>query len=285
MFALGYAVVARWWEQALHWEREAVWPRRLHQIAGGNAGTELERWRIVGRDSVVFPEVVAVADALLDPALAELAWQDSGAGQPRPLPADGAFCRRLGERVGRGWLGPLAATDYGGPLTSWMGAVIRIRRGAGGPPGYGNDPWWLRQEHQPASMAAQLRVLSKERSAPGSGTTWRSAVPAEQRARITSLVNDAEEQLTQLRGAQYGKTADAAQQLLGNLGHAATLIEQAVRETAAAALGAGMALEDLAHWARLPTDVLAEALPDHRKRQPEKSGERVSGGRQGVHGP
>ncbi|WP_372236752.1 DNA-binding protein [Streptomyces sp. MNU77] len=285
VFALGYAVVARWWEQALHWEREAVWPRRLHQIAGGNAGTELERWRIVGRDSVVFPEVVAVADALLDPALAELAWQDSGAGQPRPLPADGAFCRRLGERVGRGWLGPLAATDYGGPLTSWMGAVIRIRRGAGGPPGYGNDPWWLRQEHQPASMAAQLRVLSKERSAPGSGTTWRSAVPAEQRARITSLVNDAEEQLTQLRGAQYGKTADAAQQLLGNLGHAATLIEQAVRETAAAALGAGMALEDLAHWARLPTDVLAEALPDHRKRQPEKSGERVSGGRQGVHGP
>ncbi|MGY3783767.1 hypothetical protein [Streptomyces antibioticus] len=269
-FALAHAVVARWWEQALSWEREVIWPRRLHQVAGGNAGTELERWRIVGRDAVVFPEVVAVADALLDPVMAELAWPDSGAGQPRPLPADGAFCRRLGERVGRGWLGPLAATDYGGPLTSWMGAVIRIRRGAGGPPGYGNDPWWLRQEHQPESMAAQLRVLSEERSAPGSGTTWRSAVSAEQRARITSLVNDAEEQLTQLRGAQYGKTADAAQQLLGNLGHAATLIEQAVRETAAAALGAGMVLEDLARWARLLTDVLAEALPDHRKRQPGK---------------
>lgn len=266
VFALAYAVVARWWEQALHWEREVIWPRRLHQVAGGNAGTELERWRIVGRDAAVFPEVVAVADALLDPAMAELAWTDSGAGQPRPLPADGAFCHRLGERVGRGWLGPLAATDYGGPLTSWMGAVIRIRRGAGGPPGYGNDPWWLRQEHSPATMAGQLRVLSKERSAPGSGTTWRSTVPAEQRALITSLVNDAEEQLTQLRGAQYGKTADAAQQLLGNLGHAATLIEQAVQETAAAALAAGMALDDLARWARLPADVLAEALPAHRKR-------------------
>lgn len=149
-----------------------------------------------------------------------------------------------------------------------MGAVIRIRRGAGGPPGYANDPWWLRQEHEPATMAAQLRVLSKERSAPGSGTTWRSTVPAEQRALITSLVNDAEEQLTQLRGAQYGKTADAAQQLLGNLGHAATLIDQAVRETAAAALAAGMALEDLARWARLPAEVLAEALADHRNEQP-----------------
>lgn len=270
VFALAHAVVARWWEQALHWERETIWPRRLHQVADGNAGTDLERWRIVGRDAAIFPDIVAVADALLDPAMAELAWRDSGAGQPRLLPADGAFCRRLGERVGRGWLGPLAATDYGGPLTSWMGAVIRLRRGAGGPPGYGNDPWWLRQEHQPASMATQLRVLSKKRSSPGSGTTWRSTVPAEQRALITSLVNDAEEQLTQLRGAQYGKTADAAQQLLGNLGHAATLIDQAIRETAAAALTVGVALEDLARWARLPAGALAEALAAHRNERPGK---------------
>lgn len=151
-----------------------------------------------------------------------------------------------------------------------MGAVIRLRRGAGGPPGYGNDPWWLRQEHQPASMATQLRVLSKKRSSPGSGTTWRSTVPAEQRALITSLVNDAEEQLTQLRGAQYGKTADAAQQLLGNLGHAATLIDQAIRETAAAALTVGVALEDLARWARLPAGALAEALAAHRNERPGK---------------
>ncbi|WEP00522.1 hypothetical protein A6P39_040610 [Streptomyces sp. FXJ1.172] len=33
---------------------------------GGNAGTGLERWRIVGRDAVVFSEVVAAADALVD---------------------------------------------------------------------------------------------------------------------------------------------------------------------------------------------------------------------------
>ncbi|WP_435862424.1 DNA-binding protein [Streptomyces phaeochromogenes] len=202
VFALAHAVVARWWEQALQWEREKVWPRRLHQVAGSNAGADLERWRIVGRDVVVFPEVVAVADALLDPAMAQLAWTDSGAGRPRPLPADGAFCRRLGERVGREWLGPLAATDYGGPLTSWMGAVIRIRRGAGGPPGYDNDPWWLRQENQPSSMAGQLRVLGKEKKAPGSGRMWRASVPAEQRAQITSLVDGAQEQLIQLRGAQ-----------------------------------------------------------------------------------
>ncbi|MEW2574358.1 hypothetical protein [Streptomyces sp. NPDC047070] len=45
-----------------NWEHEAVWPRRLHQVAGSNTGTELERWRIVGRDAVTFPEVMAVAE-------------------------------------------------------------------------------------------------------------------------------------------------------------------------------------------------------------------------------
>ncbi|MFE4824673.1 DNA-binding protein [Streptomyces sp. NPDC056704] len=260
VFALAYAVVARWWEQALHWEREALWPRRLHQVAGGNAGGDLERWRIVGRDAVVFPDVVAVADALLDPAMAQRAWLDSGAGRPRALPADGAFCRRLGERVGRKWLGPLAATDYGGRLTSWMGSVIRLRRGAGGPPGYDNDPWWLRQEHQPATMAGQLRVLGKEKKAPGSGRMWRAAVPAEQRTLITRAIESAEEQLLQLRGAQTGPTADVARQLLRSLRHSADLIENAWKRTALVAANAGMPLEEVAQWADMSPDALVNML-------------------------
>ncbi|MDG5808849.1 DNA-binding protein [Streptomyces ossamyceticus] len=260
VFALAHAVVARWWEQALTWERETIWPRRLHQVAGGNAGTELERWRIVGRDAVVFPEVVAVADALLDPAMAQLAWTDSGAGQPRPLPADGAFCRRLGERVDRPWLGPLAATDYGGPLTSWMGSVIRLRRGTGGPPGYDNDPWWLRQENQSATMAGQLRVLGKEKKAPGSGRMWRATVSAEQRALITRAIEGAEEQLLQLRRVQTGPTADVARQLLRNLRHSATLIENAWKRTALAAANAGMPLEEVAQWAGMSADALTNML-------------------------
>ncbi|MFC9916033.1 DNA-binding protein [Streptomyces sp. NPDC127197] len=260
VFALAQAVVARWWEKALHWERETIWPRRLHQVAGGDAGDDLERWRIVGRDAVVFPEVVAVADALLDPAMAQLVWRDSGAGRPRALPADGMFCRRLGERVGRQWLGPLAATDYGGPLTSWMGAVIRLRRGAGGPPGYDNDPWWLRQEHQSATMAGQLRVLGKEKKAPGSGRMWRAAVPAEQRTLITRTIESAEEQLLQLRGVQTGPTADVARQLLRTLRHSAGLIENAWKRTALAAANAGVPLEEVAQWAGMSADALRKVL-------------------------
>ncbi|MDX3588934.1 TniQ family protein [Streptomyces europaeiscabiei] len=260
VFALAHAVVARWWEQAFHWERETIWPRRLHQVAGGNAGTDLERWRIVGRDAVVFPEVVAVADALLDPAMAQLAWTDSGAGQPRALTADGMFCRRLGQRVAREWLGPLAATDYGGPLTSFMGAVIRLRRGAGGPPGYDNDPWWLRQEHQSATMAGQLRVLGKEKKAPGSGRMWRAVVPAEQRTLITRAIESAEEQLLQLRGAQTGPTADVARQLLRSLRHSADLIDNAWKRTALAAVNAGIPLEEVARWADMTPDSLLDIL-------------------------
>ncbi|MFD6028541.1 DNA-binding protein [Streptomyces griseoluteus] len=260
VFALAYAVVARWWEQAYGWERETVWPRRLHHMAGWDGGGDLERWRIVGRDAVVFPEVVAVADALLDPGMAELVWVDSGAGRPRALPTDGMFCRRLGERVGRPWLGPLAAADHGGPLLAWMGSVLRLRRGAGGPPGYDNDPWWLRQEHQAATMAGQLRVLGKEKNAPGSGTMWRAAVPAEQRRLITSAIDSAEEQLLQLRGVQTGPTADVARRLLRGLGHSAGLIENAWKRTAVAAVNGGVPLEEVARWVDMPVEVLRKML-------------------------
>ncbi|MEU7592636.1 DNA-binding protein [Streptomyces sp. NPDC039022] len=264
VFALAQAVVARWWEQALGWERETIWPRRLHQVAGGDAGGDLERWRIVGRDAVVFPEVVAVAAALLDPAMAELVWADSGAGRPRALPADGAFCRVLGERMGRPWLGAVIAVDHGGPLLAWMGSVIRLRRGAGGPPGYDNDPWWLRREHQPASMAAHLRVLGKEKKAPGSGTMWRAAVPAEQRMMISSLVDGAQEQLIQTRRAQTGASAEAARSLLRCLSHGAALLDQALQRTVVAAVNAGVPPQDVVQWAKLPPGALADALKAYR---------------------
>ncbi|MET8188804.1 hypothetical protein ABZV15_23960 [Streptomyces sp. NPDC005246] len=214
---------------------------------------------------MVFPEVVLVADALLDPGMDELVWRDSGAGRPRALPADGMFCRRLGERVGRTWLGPLAATDHGGPLIAWMGSVIRRRRGADGPPGYTDDPWWVRREHQPVTMAGQLRVLGKEKRAPGSGRMWRASVPAEQRVLIARAIESAEEQLHQLRGVQTGPTADVAQQLLRNLRHSAALIENAWKRTALAAANAGVPLEEVAQWAQTPTETLRSMLTAGRQ--------------------
>ncbi|MEU6238604.1 hypothetical protein [Kitasatospora sp. NPDC047058] len=59
--------------------------------------------------------MVKVARALLDPVMAESVWQDSGAGRPRALPADGRSAGgwASGQDVG-GW-GALAAVDFGGP--------------------------------------------------------------------------------------------------------------------------------------------------------------------------
>ncbi|MCL7428952.1 hypothetical protein [Streptomyces sp. YS415] len=67
-------------------ERETVWLRRLRVATQWG---DLRRWRIVGRDVVTFPEVLAVADALVDSTTAELAWLDTA-----PAPAAGAARRR-----------------------------------------------------------------------------------------------------------------------------------------------------------------------------------------------
>jgi hypothetical protein len=255
VFAVARAVVCAWWEQALYWDEERIWPARLHRLAGGDAGGDFWRWRAIARDAAVFPEAVAVADALLDPAMADLVWCDSGAEHPRPLPADGAFCRELGVRVGRPWLGPLAAVDYGGPLLAWMGIVIRRRRDVD-LGGYADDPWRVKQEHRPSTVSAQLRALAQNAAAGGSGTTWRSAVPAERRAVISALVGEAAEHLTDLRGVQVGTAREAGRRLLQTLTRANGLLEQALQETTAVALRAGVPLEDLAEWTGQPAAAL-----------------------------
>ncbi|MFD0355232.1 DNA-binding protein [Streptomyces sp. NPDC127110] len=255
VFAMARAVVCRWWEHSLHWEQEQIWPRRLEQVAGGGVRGDVDRWRAIGRDAVVFPEIVAVADVLLDPAAEELAWTDSGrAGQPRPLPGESQFERHLGEQVGRPWLGPLVATD-GGPLITWQAAVIRRRWHARVDP-YDAGPWRVRADQQPPTMAALLREQTREKTAGGSGTNWRSTVPPEQRMFITGLIQAAEEELLQLRGAHQGRTADAARLLLQRLSHSIDLLDQALRETALAAMTAGVTLHDVEKWAGI-----AEFLP------------------------
>jgi hypothetical protein len=69
-------------------------------VVGTDPATELERWRILGRDTVVLPEVVAVADALLDPVMAELGVEGqrdraTAAAERRRvvLPPTGRACR------------------------------------------------------------------------------------------------------------------------------------------------------------------------------------------------
>ncbi|MGW1008091.1 hypothetical protein [Streptomyces sp. NPDC002520] len=109
-------------------------------------------------------------------------------------------------------------------------------------------------------MACQLRVMAAEAQAGGSGTQWRATVSTEHRFHITQLLNEAREELAQLRGAQSGTTAEVARVLLEHLSQSAELIDRAVLHTAAAAVAAGVALHDVAQWSRLPAEELSQLL-------------------------
>ncbi|KPI22258.1 hypothetical protein OV320_1669 [Actinobacteria bacterium OV320] len=109
-------------------------------------------------------------------------------------------------------------------------------------------------------MAGRLRVMAAEAQAGGSGTRWRATVSAEHRFHITRLLDDAREELAQLRGAQSGTTAEVARTLLEHLSQSAELVDRAVLHTAAAAVAAGVALEEVAQWARLPAEELSRVL-------------------------
>ncbi|MFI0724257.1 DNA-binding protein [Streptomyces sp. NPDC021224] len=208
VFAMAHAVVCAWWEQALEWELERIWPARLHAVAGGDAGPRFWWWRIVARDAVVFPETVALARVLLDPGMQERIWKDHGAGGlVRPFRPDGEFFRELAVRLGRPWLAEVGGAPqrglvlggplHAGPLLDCIGAFTRVRRGQRDPRGFGLDPWWLRADHRPASARVQLRALAEQTAAaarghgstggavpgPGTAPTVRSPVPRPARPR------------------------------------------------------------------------------------------------------
>ncbi|MFK0222968.1 DNA-binding protein [Streptomyces vinaceus] len=254
VFGLARAVVCRWWEQALGWGEERIWPARLHRLAGGDAGPRFWWWHAVARDAVVFPEVVAVADALLDPGMEELAWADSGREQIRPRPVDGAFCRELGVRVGRPWLGPVVAVDYDGPLVAgWLGAVIRRRRGVGDPGGRDQNPWCVNRERQPVSTRAQLRRLAEREDG---SISWRKAVPDTDRACLERLLDEAVQVLGDVHVHSGRPVAEASRNMLRFLAKGSELLDRALLEAAHAALEAGVPPQFVGNWGKIPADLI-----------------------------
>jgi hypothetical protein len=139
VFALAQAVVCQWWDLALGWEEGRIWPAAA-STRGRGAGGRFWWWRAVAREPAVFPEAVALAETLLDPAVAEMVWRDSGALRIRPFPPDGEFGRELGRRLGRPWLAHIRANPESSALNRWWGAIVRRRRWAGQPGDRAWDP-------------------------------------------------------------------------------------------------------------------------------------------------
>ncbi|MFF7763970.1 transposase [Streptomyces griseorubiginosus] len=164
VFALARAVVCWWWEREEFWARETVWGPRLEQVmtatarrAGDPVGWGVEQWRLLVRDAVVFPEVVAVARALMDPRLQESAGE-GGQVLLRDRAAAGHLAAVLGSRLGRDWLAEVEGAGAGGPLTLWVSALVRERRGAA--PLRGRGAWWVHGSHRPVEAAAGLRLFA-----------------------------------------------------------------------------------------------------------------------------
>ncbi|MFD7596306.1 DNA-binding protein [Kitasatospora sp. NPDC059812] len=269
VFSVAYAVVCQWWDQALGWEQERIWPARLHALAGGDASGDFWRWRAVARDAAVFPEVVEVARALLDPVMAELVWQDSGAERIRLFPPDGAFARELGRRIGRRWLGEVGAVPDSSALTAWWGALVRRRRGAGHSGERTLDPWWVRREDQPVCLAAQLRKLAQR----ADGTiSWRSEVPREERAWINEKIREATDLSAGLDVHDTAALAVGARQLIGGLGRSIAALDEAVIAVASAAQTAGIPLDELSTWTYIPAEDLRQDIDDHRDDLEEQYG-------------
>ncbi|WP_052070527.1 hypothetical protein [Streptacidiphilus albus] len=273
VFAVARAVVCQWWELALEWKAERVWPARLHRLAGGDAGERFWWWRSVAREAAIFPEVMALAQALLDPAVADMVWQDSGAESVQRFPPDGQFGQELGRRLGRPWLGAAGAIPDSSALNAWWGALVRRRRSTGQPGDWGQDPWWIKRDDQPASTAAQLRTLAQRTD----GTiAWRATVPRPERSWINDRIRDATELLAALDVHDTAPLATATQDLINTLNQTIATLDQAVTAVASAAHTAGIPLDHLATWTHIPAEDLQHDIANHQTDIADQYGHRHS---------
>ncbi|MGW4786770.1 transposase [Streptomyces sp. NPDC004230] len=172
VFAMARAVVCGWWEQETFWEREAAWGPRLEQVVAVTsrrwpqlARWGVRQWRLLARDAVVFPEVAAVAGALADPRLQQLAAGRSTEGLLRDRRASERLTTELGRRLRLPWLEEVEATRPG-PLSAWAQAVARTRRRPADylPGQQERGMWWVRSVHRPVEVGPGLRDLATDES-------------------------------------------------------------------------------------------------------------------------
>ncbi|MFC1414159.1 DNA-binding protein [Streptacidiphilus sp. N1-12] len=262
VFAVARAVVCQWWDLALEWSDERIWPARLHALAGGDAGEKFWWWRAVAREAALFPETLALAGALIDPAVTDMVWHDTGGpGTYRISPSNGQFDQELGRRLGRPWLAQAGATTDSTALNGWHGAVVRQRHGIGQPGDWGQDTWWIPRDHQPTSVTALLRTLTQRTD----GTiTWRATIPRPERSWINEKVREATDLLAGLDPHDTAPLSTATHQLIDTLNQAIATLDHAITGIASSAHTAGIPLHHLAQWTHLPTDELQQDIDDHQ---------------------
>ncbi|WP_369253709.1 Helicase associated domain protein [Streptomyces sp. R35] len=254
VFTVARAVVCGWWQQEAFWQREQVWGQRLERVTVDTgrrdeavSGRPVAWWRLVARDAVVFPEVVAVAAALVDPALRLLVAGERSL--VRRAGHDGRFVAALGDRLGRGWLGEVERPDRPSALQAWLGALAREGRSPSLSGSADGGLWWVQVAHRPVEVGAGLRLL---------GTT----PPVASRGHVGSTGWRAELWVPRRVGQGAGLKAVSKERFVEGLGHARRYVARhghlAVPHASAPQDGF-----DLGRWLANLRDASAGLPPEH----------------------
>ncbi|QFR02279.1 DNA-binding protein [Streptomyces phaeolivaceus] len=126
-FEVAEAVTAWWWAQ--EWPEERLWPMRLD--AAMPAGEDPQRWRILARDLVTYPETVALATLLASRAWRLRVAADGGGHLPYRLADVPCVPGELGHRLRRSWLTERLAGCTHGALFGWTYQCIRTEGSSG----------------------------------------------------------------------------------------------------------------------------------------------------------
>ncbi|GGU93475.1 hypothetical protein GCM10010260_30600 [Streptomyces filipinensis] len=122
-FEVAEAVTAWWWAQK--WPEERLSPMRPE--AAVPAGEDPQRWRILARDLVTYPETVTLARLLASPAWQLRVAADGGGHLPYRLADVPCVPSELGHRLRRSWLTERLAACTHGPLFAWTYQCVRRR--------------------------------------------------------------------------------------------------------------------------------------------------------------
>ncbi|MDW8809608.1 Helicase associated domain protein [Streptomyces scabiei] len=147
-FEVAHAVVVSWWAQ--QWPEEEQWPRRVRQLTP--QGADPGWWRLLARDTVTYPETVALTSVLTDARTRQRMLADTGGHLPHTLAHAPGLVTQLARATTRPWLPEQIASTSAGPLLLWVQHCVR----ADADTAVADRLWTLHMAHRPRPIAREL---------------------------------------------------------------------------------------------------------------------------------
>ncbi|MET9647651.1 Helicase associated domain protein [Streptomyces syringium] len=146
-FEVAHAVVVSWWAQ--QWPEEEQWPHRVRQLTP--QGADPGWWRLLARDTVTYPETVALTSVLTDARTRQRLLADTGGHLPHTLAHVPGLVGELARGTNRPWLPEQIASTSAGPLLLWAQHCVRADADTAA-----DRLWTLHMAHRPRPIAREL---------------------------------------------------------------------------------------------------------------------------------